>query len=105
MYLDSLEFINFSLSINFNASLPQIGRYRIGLGTLIGNFGELFKLTFHNWMPIYWTPHMIYGETLYCIQPKESTKNLNRCILICPTNILGPFFKQFNTQDLKFKIS
>jgi hypothetical protein len=48
MYLDSPELINFSLSINFDASLPQIGRYRIGLGTLIGNFGELFGLTFHN---------------------------------------------------------
>jgi len=48
MYLDSPEFINFSLSINLNASLPQIGQYGIGLGTLVNNFSEPFGLTFHN---------------------------------------------------------
>jgi hypothetical protein len=48
MYLDKLKFINFSLSINLDASLPQIGWYRIGLGILLGNFGETFKLAFHN---------------------------------------------------------
>jgi hypothetical protein len=47
-YLDSLELKNFSLSIDFNASLPQIGHYKIRLGTPIGNFGELFGLYFHN---------------------------------------------------------
>jgi hypothetical protein len=36
IYLDSLEFINFSFSIDSDASLPQIGQYRIGLGTPIG---------------------------------------------------------------------
>jgi hypothetical protein len=39
-YLDSLEFIKISLSIDLDASLPQIGWYRTGLGTLINNFGE-----------------------------------------------------------------
>jgi hypothetical protein len=47
-YLDSLELINFSLSTNLDASLPQIGQYRIGLGTLVYNFGEPFGLVFHN---------------------------------------------------------
>jgi hypothetical protein len=45
MYLDALEVINFSFSTNLNASLPQIGRYKIGLGT-VGNFGESFGLAF-----------------------------------------------------------
>jgi hypothetical protein len=48
MYLDSPELINFTLSTNFNASLPQIGCYITRLGTPIGNFGESFGLTFHN---------------------------------------------------------
>jgi len=48
MYLDSPELINFTLSTNFNASLPQIGCCRTRLGTPIGNFGESFGLTFHN---------------------------------------------------------
>jgi hypothetical protein len=47
-YLDTPKLINLSLSINFNASSPQIGRYRIGLGTLIGNFSEPSALVFHN---------------------------------------------------------
>jgi hypothetical protein len=47
-YLDSPKFINFYFSTELDASLPQIGWYRIGLGTLIGNFGEPFGLIFHN---------------------------------------------------------
>jgi len=47
-YFDSLELINFSLSIDFDASLPSIRWHRIRLGTPIGNFGELFVLVFHN---------------------------------------------------------
>jgi hypothetical protein len=31
MYLDSLEFINFSFSIDLDASLPQIGNLKQGL--------------------------------------------------------------------------
>lgn len=48
MYFDNLELINSSLSTNLNASLPQIGLYKIGLGTLVDNFGEPFGLVFHN---------------------------------------------------------
>jgi hypothetical protein len=77
-YLDSPKFIKKTLSIDLNASLPQIGWYRTWLGTLINNFGELFGLAFHNLIE---SPsiglHIRYvGETLYCIigQPKESTK-------------------------------
>jgi hypothetical protein len=47
-YLDSLKLINFSLSIELDASLPQIGWYKIGLGILVGNFGESFGLAYHN---------------------------------------------------------
>jgi hypothetical protein len=47
------------------------------------------------------------GESLYCItgHAKESTKNLNKCILVCPIKVFGPSFKQLRTQDLKSKIS
>jgi hypothetical protein len=47
-YLDSPTLMNFSFSIDFNASLPQIGRYGTRLGTPIGNFGDPSKLHFHN---------------------------------------------------------
>jgi hypothetical protein len=48
MYLDTPKLINFFLSIDFDALLPQIRWYRIGLGTPIGNIGESCGLTFHN---------------------------------------------------------
>jgi hypothetical protein len=109
MYFDNPELINFSLSTDLDASLPQIGRYKIGLGTPIGNFGESFRLTFHNLIesPSIELQTRSMGETLYYItsQPNESTKNLNKCISICPTSISGPSFKQPRTQDLKFGIS
>jgi hypothetical protein len=69
MYLENLKFINFSLSTDFNASLPQIGRYKTRLGTPIGNCGELSQLTFHNLIE---SPSIGFQtgsmrETLYCI--------------------------------------
>jgi hypothetical protein len=97
MYLDNPKLINFSLSTNLDASLPQIGQYRTRLGTPIGNFSELFKLAFHNLIkgPCIGLHIRFVGENLHCIngQPKESTKKLNICISICPTNISGPSFK------------
>ncbi len=48
MYLDSPKLINISLTTDLDASLPQIGWYRIGFGTLISNFCELPRLVFHN---------------------------------------------------------
>jgi hypothetical protein len=109
MYLDNPKLINFSLSTNLNASLPQIGQYRIGLGTHVNNFGELSRLAFHNLIggPSIGLHTLPMGQTWYCItgQPKESTKNLNICILVCPTNISRPSFKQPRTQDLKSRIS
>jgi len=48
MYLDSPKLINFSFSIDLDASLPQIGRYKIGHGIPVSNFGEPFGLVFHN---------------------------------------------------------
>jgi hypothetical protein len=108
-YLDNLELINFFFSINLNASFHQIGRYRIGLGILIGNFGESSRLAFHNLIggPSIGLQIGFVGETMYCItnQPNKSTKNLNKCILICPTNVLRPSFKHPRTQDLKSGIS
>jgi hypothetical protein len=47
-YLDSPKLINFSPSINLDASLPQIGQNRIGFGIIVGNFGEPSRLAFHN---------------------------------------------------------
>jgi hypothetical protein len=48
MYLDSPELINFSFSTGRNASLPQIGWYKTGVGTTVGNFGEPCGLAFRN---------------------------------------------------------
>ncbi len=47
---------------------------------------------------------LLVGETLYYItnQPKESTKNLKRCISICPTKVSRSSFKQPRTQVLIF---
>jgi len=101
MYLDSLALIIFSLSTNLIASWPQIGRYGIGLGTLIGSFGDPSALAFHNWIggTLMGLQTLLVGETLYYItnQPKESTKNLKRCIPICPTKVSRPSFKQPRT--------
>jgi hypothetical protein len=60
-YLDSPTFMNFSLSTNLDASLPQIGRYGIGLGTPMGNFDDPSRLAFHNLINIYQIPNKIYG--------------------------------------------
>jgi hypothetical protein len=77
-YLDSPKLINFPLSIELDASLPQIGWYKIGLGTLVGNFGEPFGLAFHNMINAHLldSTHDLVGETSYCITCKryESTK-------------------------------
>jgi hypothetical protein len=104
-YLDSPELINFSLSINLDASLPQIVRYRIGFGTTLGNFGEPSGLAFHNLIggPSIGLHTRSMGETLYYIisQLEKLTKNLNICISVCPTSVLRPSFKQPRTQDLK----
>jgi hypothetical protein len=50
---------------------------------------------------------LLVGETLYYIigQPKESTKNLKKFILICFTKVFRPSFQQLSTQVLKFGIS
>jgi len=107
--LDSLELINFSLSTDLDASLPQIGQYRTKLGTLTCNFREPFGLAFHNLIggPSIGLLIGSMGETLYCIigQPNKLMINLKRCISICPTNISRPFFKQPKTQDFKSRIS
>jgi hypothetical protein len=98
MYLDTPKLINFSLSIDLDASLPQIGRYRTRLGTSIGNFGQLFGLAFQNLIRGPSTRHKIgyVGETLYCITTKRDklTKNLNICISVCPPNVSGPLQQQ-----------
>jgi len=77
-YLNNLTLINFSFSIDLNASWPQIGQYGIGLGTPIGNFGDPSTLAFHNWIrgPYVGLQMLSVNETLYCItsQPNESTK-------------------------------
>jgi hypothetical protein len=78
IYLDNLTLINFSLSINLITSWPQIGQFRIGLGTLVGSFGEPFALAFHHWIegPFVGFQMLLVSETLHCIigQPNESTK-------------------------------
>jgi len=50
---------------------------------------------------------LLASEILYYItsQPNESTKNLKRCKLVCPTKVSRPSFKQPRTQVLKSKIS
>jgi hypothetical protein len=100
-YLDSPELINFSLSTNLDASLPQTGRYKTWLRTLISNFGEPYGLAFHNLIegPSIGLHTRSARETLYYIigQPTESTKKLNKCISICPTIILRTTFKQPRT--------
>ncbi len=96
-YLDSVALMNFSFSTNLNALLPQIGWYGIGLGTPIGSFGDPSKLHFHNLIgnPSIGPQTLFVGETLYCMtsQPNESTKNLNKCILMCPTKVSRTSFK------------
>jgi len=81
--------------------LPQIGRYAIGLGTLIINFGDPSRLVFHNFIDGTSVELQIgyVGETLYYItsHPKKSTINLNKYILVCPTKVSRPSFKQPKT--------
>jgi hypothetical protein len=48
LYLDSPKLIKKFLSTDLDASLPQIGWYKIGHGTLVGNIGAPFGLAFHN---------------------------------------------------------
>jgi len=108
-YLNSPTLINFSLSTNLIASWPQIGRYGTRLGTLVSNFGDPSTLTFHNWIggPSMGLQMISISETLYYIigQLHESTKNLKICILVCPTKVFKPSFKQLRTHVLKSGIS
>jgi hypothetical protein len=101
MYLDSLALINFSLSIDLVTSWPQIGQYGTWLGTPVGSFGDPFALVFHNSIGglSMGVQMLTVGETLYCItsQQNESTKDLKICILICPTKVSEPSFKQLRT--------
>jgi hypothetical protein len=96
-------------SIDRYTSLPQIRPYGTWHGTPIGNFGGPCGLAFHNLIGSAFIRLQIgsMGETLYSIigHPKESTKNLNRCISISLTKVWRPSFKQLRTQDSKFKIS
>jgi hypothetical protein len=100
-YLDSPNLINFPLSTDFNASLPQIGWYKTRLRISIGNFGELPGLAFHNLIegPFIELQTRSAGETLYYIigQLNESTKNLKIFISVCPINVSKPSFKQPRT--------
>jgi len=79
-YLDNLTLIHFSFSTNLTTTWPQIRQYQIGLGTLVGSFGESFALAFHHWIegPSVGFQTLLISETLYCIigQPNESTKIL-----------------------------
>jgi hypothetical protein len=76
--------MNFSLFTDLDTLLAQIGQYGTWLRTPIGNFGDPFKLIFHNLISgasiKFQTRFM--GEILYYIigHPNKSTKNLNRCI-------------------------
>jgi hypothetical protein len=71
--------------------------------------GQPWLSNFHNWIV---GPssrlHIEYvRDTLYCMisHLKESIKIWQRCMSMCPTNTLGPFFKYPWTQDLKSRIS
>ncbi len=105
MYLDSLTLINFSFSTNLTASWPQIERCGTRLGSQVGIFGDPSSLAFHNQIggPSMGLQMLSIGEILYCItnQPNESTKNLKRCILVRPTKVSTPSFKQPRTHVLK----
>jgi hypothetical protein len=109
MYLDSPTLMNFSLSNDLDTSLPQIGRYGIGLGILVGNYSDPFGLAFHNLIGGISIRFQIgyVEEILYFIigHLEQSTKNLNRCISICPNKVSRLSFKQLTTQDLKSGIS
>jgi hypothetical protein len=93
--------MNFSFSKDLNASLPQIGQYGIGLGIQVGSFGDPSKFDFHNLIGGSYVGlrTLFMVEILYCMigQPNESTKNLNKCILMCPTKVSKPSFKQPTT--------
>jgi hypothetical protein len=89
--LDSSTLIKKFLSTDLNASWPQIGQYGIGFGTLVGSFGDPLGLTFHNLIGgLFVGLQMLsMGETT---QLNKSTRNLKRCIKICPTKVFGPSF-------------
>jgi hypothetical protein len=72
--------VNFSFSIDFKTSLPQIKQYGARLGTPIRSFGDVVQ---------------------NIGQLNDSTMNLKKCILICPTKVLRPSFKQPTTHDFK----
>jgi hypothetical protein len=101
--------MNFFLSTNLDTSLPQIRRYGIKHDTPIGNFSNPFGLVFHNLISGASIRLQIgfVGKTLYYItdHPDESTKNLNKCILVCLTKVSRPSFKQPRTRYLKSGIS
>jgi hypothetical protein len=107
-HLDSVTLMNYSFSIDLNASLTQIGLYGTKFETPIGSFGDPSRLHFHNVTigPFVRLQTLYVGETLYCMigQLDKSTKNLSKCISVCPTQVSKPPLKQPTTQVLKFGI-
>jgi hypothetical protein len=71
--LDYPVLVNFSFPTNLNTSLPQIKQYGARLGTLVGSFGDVIQSI---------------GQL------NNPTMDLKKCILICPTKVLRPSFKQ-----------
>jgi hypothetical protein len=101
--------MNYFFSMDLNASLPQIGLYGTRLGTPVGSFGDPSKLHFHNFIegPCVRLQTLYVGKTLYCMigQLDKSTKKLNKCRLMCPTQVSRPSLKQPTIQVLKSGIS
>ncbi len=81
--MDYLVWVNFSFSTDLNTSLSQIKQYGARLGTLVGSFGDVVQSI---------------GQL------DNSTMNLKKCILICPTKVLRPSFKQPTTHNFKYRI-
>jgi hypothetical protein len=108
-YLDNPTLIKKKFSINLDASLPQIGWSRIGVGTEVCNFGDPFGLASHSLIgkASMGLQTRFMGETLYCMtsQHTKSTKNLKSCISVCLTEVSRPSFKQPTTQDFKLGMS
>ncbi len=104
-YLNNPTIIKFSFSIDLNTSLPQIEQYGTKMGIHASNFGDPSRLAFHSliWGALVGFQTKYVGKTFYCMtcQFKELTKNLKKCVSVCPTKVFGPSFKQLKTQDLK----
>ncbi len=107
-YFETPLLMNFSFSIDFKASSPQIGWKKTSFQIPLGSLGQPWLSNFHNQIvgPSLGLHIEFIGNILLYIigHLRKSTKNWKKCMFVYPTNTPYSSFKYPWTHDLKSRI-